>query len=332
MPLSILLACLLFIHTVVIAQTTPINNLVHSKNYRTGAWGVLGEVKEFGSGKQEVILLPGWGFDWTIFSDFIKRHETDYHMWAITLPGFGNTPAPPMPEQTENFRELYWTKGAVKALSDLIDSKNITAPIIISCFSYSNIVAMLLALDHPQKVGKLVVISGIAKFTGNYPSLEPRNLESRCNYIEKYIAPQWFKTVSTETWNKGNFTPGTFSKDSLKGVQYWKTMSSVPIPVMVRYLCEFYCTDLSLEYSKLAIPVLILVPSFTPAFLSKPEHSYLAPFFHFSWMGALPASNKIQMVTISDTHGFIMHDQPEKLDAVLKEFLNGESKPLSPMR
>jgi hypothetical protein len=49
-------------------------------------------------------------------------------------------------------------------------------------------------------------------------------------------------------------------------------------------------------------------------------------------MGALPASNKIQMVTITDTHGFIMYDQPEKLDAVLKEFLNGESKLLSPMR
>lgn len=341
------LCTLLFLVGALLASGQPaINNLIHTPGYKTGTWGMLGDVKRYGPSSttvrptlhdslrqtaQDMILLPGWGFDQSVFSEFVSRHEKEYRMWAVTIPGFGNTPAPPMPDQNENYRDLNWTKGAVKGLADLIDKEQLKNPIVVSLFSVGNLVAMRLALDYPEKVGKLIIVSGIAKFTANYPSYEPRSLESRCQFIEQGMAPRWFKTVTAETWNKGNFSPATFSKDSLRGIRHWKMMSSVPIPVMVRYLCEFYCTDLSLEYGKLTVPTLVLIPSFSLAYLSKPENSFMAPFFHHSWLGALPGNSKIQMVTLSDTHAFMMDDQPEKFDKVVREFIAGTFNP-SPVR
>jgi len=325
--LILLLAC-----TIPSVSQPTINNLVHPPTYRTGVWGALGEVKKFGSGTQDVILLAGWGFDHSVFLDFIARHEKAYRMWAVTFPGFGKTQAPPMPAEPENYRDLNWTRGILKGLEDLIVKEKIDRPVIISLFSYSNLIAMRMALDYPEKVGKIVIVSGIAKFTANDPSYEPRSLDARCRYIEKGLAPHWFKTVTQETWNKGNFSAGTFSKDSLRGARHWEMMSSVPIHVMVRYLCEFYCTDLSLEYASLTVPVLVLIPGFTPGFLSKPEHNYAAPFFHYSWLGALPANSKIQMLTLSEAHTFMMDDQPVKFDAILNEFISGKLQAFPPVR
>jgi len=327
------LCLLLFLVGSLLAVGQPaVNNLVHTPAYKIGTWGTLGEVKRYGSGTQDMILLPGWGFDQSVFQDFITRNEKAYRIWAVTFPGFGQTPAPPMPEQNENYRDQYWTKGVLKGLVDLIDKEQLKAPVLVSLFSYSNVVALRLALDHPEKVGKVIIVSGIAKFTANYPSYEPRSLEARCEFIEKGLATRWFKTVSAETWNKGNFSPATFSNDSLRGIRHWNMMSSVPIPVMVRYLCEFYCTDLSLEYAKLTVPTLVLVPSFSPTYFAKPEHSFMPSFFHFSWLGALPASNNIQMVTITDTATFILDDQPEKFDTIVREFVSGTFKPSPPVR
>ena len=299
-----------------------INNLVHPENHKAGEWGKLGEVKEFGEGEQSMILLPGWGFDWSIFKGFIEKYKDSYKIYAVTIPGFGDTSAPPMPEDTNNFKDLYWTKGVVKSVYDLIQDQNLDDPIIVSYFTYSNIIAMRLALDYPENIGRLIILSGMAKFTANHPSLEPRSLDQRIYYIENILAQRWFKTVDKATWDNGNFHAAAFTKDSTIAANYWEQMSAVPIPTMVRYLCEYYCTDLSLEYSKLQVPTLVVIPSFTDDVLHKKETSYLAPFFHHSWLGARPANEKLSLITLTDTNAFIVDDQPEKLYQLIGEFLN----------
>ncbi len=304
-------------------QDSTLNNLQHTEGYLTGIWGQLGAVKKTGNGPTQAILLPGWGFDASIFDDFAKRHQHDMTMFIVTIPGFGNTPSPPMPPDNEVFSNLNWTKGVIKGLTELIQKEKLNKPIIITCFTYSNIIAMRIALDYPELVGKIIMISGMAKFTMAYASLEPRSLQDRIKYIDNLLSKRWFKTVSRETWDNGNFAPGTFSKDSLKAKRHWNMMSAVPIPVMVRYLCELYCMDLSLEYSNLKVPTLVLAPSFTDEFLSDTKNSYAMPFFHSSWLGAQPASDKIKIITLTGTHAFIMDDQPEKLDAVVGEFISG---------
>lgn len=326
------LSILIFCSLTSFAQDSTVNNLVHPKQYSTAPLGQLGDIRQLGTGPIDMILLPGWGFDGTIFNDFMDRHQKDYRMFAVTFPGFGGTAAPPMPEDNETFSNLYWTNGLIKAINDLIEKEKLNKPVLVSCFTYSNIIAMRMALDHAEKVSKVVIVSGMAKFTLNYPSYEPRSLEARQYYVDNLLSKKWFKTVTKTTWDNGNFHPGIFTKDSIKAALYWEMMSSVPIPTMVRYLCEYYCTDLSLEYDRLAVPVLVVVPSFSNEFLSDPKHNYAAPFFHSSWLGAMPASKKIFITTIQDSNAFIMEDQPEKLDAVIAEFLKESFKGIAPLR
>jgi pimeloyl-ACP methyl ester carboxylesterase len=311
------------------AQPT-VNNLVHTPGYPAAPWGQLGNVKISGNGPRKVILIPGWGFDPSIFNDFVKSNSAAYTFYAVTIPGFGNTSAPAMPNDTGKFGDLFWTRGVIKGISDLIDKEKLIRPDIITCFTYSEMIAMRFALDHPDKVGKVIIISGMAKYTSNLPSLEPRTLASRTYFIENMLAKNWFKTVTTDVWNKGNFSPATFCVDSAKAKKHWDMMSAVPIPVMVRYICEYYCTDISLEYKDLKVPVLVIVPGFTAKVLS--ENNYLGPFFHYSWLGAMPATDMIHVVAVTDTRAFIMDDQPKKLNELVKEFLENGAKSIGPMK
>jgi pimeloyl-ACP methyl ester carboxylesterase len=324
------LATILLAFSITVLAQPAINNLVLPAGYATSPWGQPGGVKKSGTGPRKMILIPGWGFDWTIFKSFTEANVSDYTFYTVTIPGFGGTQAPPMPADTENFRDGHWTKGVIKGIVDLIDKEKLDKPDILTCFTISEVIAIRLALDHPDKVGKLIIVSGMAKFTAIYPSFEPRTLDGRVSYIEKVMANQWFKTVTTETWNKGNFAPATFCRDSVKAKTHWNMMSAVPIPVMVRYLCEHYCTDVSLEFKNLAVPVLVVLPGFPNKVLS--DNTYLAPFFHYSWMGAMPSSPMIHVVVLTDSHAFIMDDQPVKLNAVVKEFLEKGSKAIGPMR
>ncbi|MEP1095799.1 MAG: alpha/beta hydrolase [Cyclobacteriaceae bacterium] len=304
-----------------ISQAQEINNFNHPEGYTPGKWGELGEIKEFGSGEKSMILLPGWGFDWTIFQDFIDKYRDEYKLYAVTMPGFGNTPAPPMPADPTNFQDLNWTNGVINGISQLMEERNISNPILVSYFTYSNVIALRMAIDNPDDFSQVIILSGMAKFTSNFPAHEPRNLAQRITYVEKFLAPQWFKTVNKNTWDSGNFHPKSFTKDSVKSKKHWDMMSAVAIPTMVRYLCEYYCTDLSIEYSKLKVPTLVVIPSFTDDLLYKKETSYLAPFFHNSWLGARPAGESISIIALTDTNAFMIEDQPGKLFTVINEFL-----------
>ncbi len=315
---------LILMLSVILLKAQEINNFSHPEGYSPGEWGELGEVQEFGSGDKSMILLPGWGFDFTIFQNFIEEYKSDFKIYAVTLPGFGNTPAPPMPEDPANFQDLNWTKGILEGMNQLIEKENITNTILVSYFTYSNMIAMRFAMDNPEKVSKVIVMSGMAKFTSTYPVYEPRNLDQRIAYVERYLGPQWFKTVDKTTWDNGNFHKKMFAKDSVRSFGYWDMMSEVPIPTAVRYLCEYYCTDLSLEYSKLNVPVLVVLPSFTEELLTRTETSYLAPFFHHSWIGARPASDSISIIALTDTNAMMVEDQPEKLFGVINEFLENK--------
>src|SRR5262249_26309965 len=95
------LAIALLIAARTLAQPAPqdstLDNLVHAPGYVTAAPGTLGAVVERGRGPIDMILVSGFGVGASAFDGFMKRNAARYHMFAITLPGFEGTAAPPMP-------------------------------------------------------------------------------------------------------------------------------------------------------------------------------------------------------------------------------------------
>lgn len=310
-----------------------INNLVHPKDYPTAPYGSLGLVEKVGNGSKDMVVISGLGFDGNLYGNLkVDSILETYTMHIVTLPGFGGTQAYPMPNKNEVYNDLYWTKGVLSGLKNLIEKEGMEDVVLLSYFTYSNVLALRLALDYPDLINKVIIVSGMAKFTATYPSYEPANLRERIYFTERVIAQNWWKEINREGWNQGSFSPDTYSLDSVRANQYWNQASEAPIPTMVRYLLEYYCMDLSLEYSKLQVPTLVIMPAFTREALIKPANTYLTHIFHQSWWGAKPSNSNFHLMTITDSHAFILDDQPAKVIDAINQFVNGTLGPYDLLR
>lgn len=100
-----------------------------------------------GKGK-DLILLHGWGCDLEIFKNIQTDLERDFKVYAIDLPGFGNSSEPPTAWGTEEYADL---------IAGFIQQLNIEKPIIIA-HSYGGRVTIRLA--NRLELNKIVLTGG----------------------------------------------------------------------------------------------------------------------------------------------------------------------------
>lgn len=304
-------------------QDPSLNNLIHPPDYRTSKPGELGRVKKVGNGPKEMILIPGFGFPGEIFDEFMNANKARYTMYAITLPGYGGTQAPPMPEAGTSYNEQTWTKAAEEAIAKLIVEKKIRKPVVVGHFLQGTQIALRLAIDHPDKISSVIIISGEA--VRGFPSRNDPSklafppLDQRINFIDKIMVPNWFKTVTKKTWDDNMFLSDDYTKDPVRGQQLWKLAAEVPVPVMARFLCEHIASDVSLEYSKIQLPVLIFMPGFPQEVIA--DQKRYARYLYSSWESAKGTNKHFEFETIEDSRIFIMIDQPARLNQAIEKFV-----------
>ena len=63
--------------------------------------------------------------------------------------------------------------------------------------------------------------------------------DERISGVDLYLAQRWFKTVTKQTFDTNNYRAPQYARDSMRAVELWKKSSAVPLPVMIRYLCEY---------------------------------------------------------------------------------------------
>lgn len=293
------------------------DNLVHSPGYRTSEWGSL-PCQKSGSGPQTLLILPGWGFDGSIFRDFIEDHQSEYTMYLLTLPGYGAARAYPMPPEGTSYGEGNWMKGVEKGILDLLEAEKLERPVLLAHFAVASHIALRLAAEHPGKFEKVVLLGAPAAFR-NPPPYDTLGHKGRVRAVDQYLAPQWFRTVSMETWRKGNFPPGVYSVDSLAGRQLFEQANAAPLPVQIRYLCEYWAADYAC-YEQVDIPVLAVIPSFSAALLKDPANFYLS-WYTDEWLQLATKNKNIRPAVIEGSGCNVMQDQPEVLGRLLGEFL-----------
>jgi pimeloyl-ACP methyl ester carboxylesterase len=300
------------------------NNFALPEGYKTVELGAIPQFKKMGKGKQPLLLIAGYGFDASIFDDFMKANKNGYTMYAITVPGFGNTQAQVTPKEGTSFGEQTWNKGVLEGLVKLIDKEKLTKPIVLGHFTTGTQLALRMAIDYPDKVGGVIVIGGPAKFlpvqNGKVMELP---LEMRAMGTDKYSGP-FFKVVSKATWDSNSYTKELYSQSDKLGTKLWNMQASVPLPVMVRYLCEFQAADVTLEMSKIKCPVLILRPGFSSDLLTHPEDgtvNYIKPQFVDSWESAKKQNPSIEIQDVPNSSTFIWKDQPEETTKHIAKFM-----------
>lgn len=295
---------------------------MHTKGYATSVLGDIPHYTKTGNGLQSIILIPGLGFDASVFKDFIEANKTKYTIYAITIPGMGNTKAPPMPDTSISYGEQTWTNGVIQGILKLISKENIHKPVLAGHFTCGSQIALKFAIDYPDTISGVIILGGQAKFisiqSGKVIDYTLKDMIRGTDYFAK----SWFKTKTEKEWNKGNYLPEIYSISKKTGKKLWKQVATVPVPVMVRYLCEFTASDIKSLLANVKCPVLILRAGFNSKILNNPANNYLKPQFIDTWENASSINTHIQIKDINNSGCFVWKDQPSETFKAVEHFVN----------
>jgi pimeloyl-ACP methyl ester carboxylesterase len=245
-------------------------------------------------------------------------------MFAVTLPGFEGTQAPPMPPPGTSYGDQTWTRSATDAVVKLIREKQLVRPVLVGHFINGTQVAMRVALDHPELVRAVVLFAGPPRYEPVSASrFWPKNLtlEQKVQAVDRFSAPRWFKTVTRDTWVKGNFVATDYSTDRVLGKRFADRANQPPLPVLIRYLCEFHASDLWPDLERVQRPLLVIQPSFTASLRADTTRSYLQSYFAEPWRGRLDARPRTESVFLDNAAILVMEDQAAKVDRKVADFL-----------
>jgi len=327
------------------------NNFIGPADAPTAALGTLGHVEKRGTGPQAMVLIPGMSFGWRIWDEFMQRNADRYTMYAITLPGFDGTPAPPTPAESELFELCHWTNGAVSGIVDLIEREKLDRPIIVGHHLLGDHLALRLGLEHPDLVGGVVVVSGEpsravpADLDGDpRPSVGDHRI-----FVSRNLVPR-MRQQPPNAPSDVRALAASLCRDDERAAQLDAQQATAPRYVEYRYFLEFMTTDLALALPSIRTPLLVIeargdaeaminriVELYQKKGPSEEEarrqvEAMLAQRFGSlenakarigidpAWEQVRPNVPGLSIEYIEETGIFIMDDQPEKLDELIHAF------------
>jgi len=306
------------------AQDPSLDNLVHEAGYKTAEPGVLGAVVERGRGPTDMVLISGFGLGASAFEGFMQRNAKRYRMLAITLPGFEGTAAPAMPAPGTSFGDQTWTRAATDAVVRLIGERGLRRPVLVGHYVNGTQVAAQVAIEHPALIRGLVLLAGSPR----YEPVEPTpfwpqglTLDKKISMVDAGLAPRWFKTVTRTTWVSNNFNAKDFSTDEAHGAIYADRANTPPLPVLIRYLCEYHAGDVAPGLARSTLPMLLIQPLFTEALRADEKRSYLPSYFKKPWDGVFEKRPNVTVMFLDDAGILIMDDQHREVDRQVARFL-----------
>lgn len=282
-------------------------------------------IKKTGRGKKNLILVPGMYSGAHSFDALIERYESQFTLYVVTPPGLNGTPPRRVPTSNVSFGERPWTRRLEQDILQLIREKKMNKPVIVAESHPASIAAMDIALEHPDKIGGLIIVGTNLSSSSASPKdptrRTPANLQERVESVDAGWAPKWFKYVTPETWVSNDMPPEVLRTDATRGQEASQEIERAPLPVKIRYLCEFWAADVTKDLQNLQVPVLALVPGFDEKFLALPPYTSVKPVYQDSWDNLAKKNSKIQVVRIPEARLLVLADQPTKADEAIRLFL-----------
>ena len=297
------------------------NNITYPAGYVTAVEGKAGRIEKIGSGATPIVFVAGWGFSAETFRPFAEMHGTEYTTLLVTLPGFGGTPGWAMPDDSVSHATTPWIKRSADEVVRAMTANCIRDAIVIGHFIIGTHVAMDIAQRYGERVRGLLIVGGeLSRFwpsradtTGRTPSTPAQRAAS----VDRFLVPQFFRYVTDSTWHANNYLAHTFSVDSTRAAPLWREQAAVPLPIMIRYLSDFYATDFDPKLDSIRTPMLVLQPEFNAKSLAATP--YLKTFFLDSWNPARGRPN-IELRSVPNAAVNIWMDVPEFFRAELRRF------------
>ena len=250
----------------------------------------------------DVVLIPGLACSTAVWDATAKQLEDHYRLYLIQVAGFAGAPAGanasgPVIQPTVDVIALY------------IKTNHLKSPKIVG-HSLGGLMGMMLAIQHPDDVGKLMVVDAFPFFGVVMGANDVTNAAAQAAGMRDTILNE---TQDAYADGEKDFLPILVkSPDGLKLATTWAVASDKS--VVARALYEDSTTDLRPDLHKIKAPVTLLYPWDAESGFPREATDKL---YHDNF-ASLPGA---KLVCIEDSRHFIMLDQPAKFAAQLDAFL-----------
>jgi pimeloyl-ACP methyl ester carboxylesterase len=251
---------------------------------------------------QPVILIPGLASSGDVWKDTAAHLCGPRQCHVLTLAGFAGQPA---------LQEGELLATAAQQLADYIAANKLDKPVVIG-HSLGGFLALKLASDHPDKVGRLVIVDALpALGATSAPNATPEQLQAMASRMRDGMAQQDAAAYAAAQQRAvaGMVTAPTHAER----IAAWGRASDRATVTDAMY--RVMATDLRSDIARIKAPTLVLGTWIAfKAFAPKEaiEATYRAQY------AGLPGAR----IELADTaRHFMMYDEPDWMYARIDQFL-----------
>ncbi|KAF2517425.1 alpha/beta hydrolase [Flavobacterium zhairuonense] len=205
------------------------------------------EVLKTGKGKQSIIFIPGFASSGEVWNETKTAFEKDYTCYTLTMAGFAGV----KPEQNPSFEN--WKNE----VANYIKANKIEKPILIG-HSMGGGLALAIAADYPELIGKIVVVDALPCMA----ALMDPSFKSKENNDCTAIVNQMTSMTDVQFLDMQKKTMPRLLADASKMdmVVDWSVKSDRK--TFGQMYCDFSNTDLRAKIAQIKCPALILLESY----------------------------------------------------------------------
>lgn len=205
------------------------------------------EVLKTGKGKQSILFIPGFASSGEVWNETKTAFEKDFTCYIFTMAGFAGV-KPQLNPSFENWKT---------EIANYIQNNKIEKPIIIG-HSMGGGLALALAADYPELIGKIVVVDALpclaALSDPSFKSKENNDCSSTVNQMTAMNETQFYEM------QKQTMPRLLQDATKLELVVGWSVKSDRT--TFGQMYCDFYNTDLRNRIAQIKCPSLILLESY----------------------------------------------------------------------
>jgi len=205
------------------------------------------EVSKTGKGKQAIIFIPGFASSGDVWNETKTVFEKDFTCYTLTMAGFAGVKPQPNPS-FENWKN---------EIAHYIKINKIEKPILIG-HSMGGGLALAIAADYPDLIGKIVVVDALPCLA----ALSDPSFKSKENNDCSAMVTQMTAMTDVQFYDMQKKMMPRLLEDAskLEMVVDWSVKSDRK--TFAQMYCDFFNVDLREKISSVKCPSLILLESY----------------------------------------------------------------------
>lgn len=260
-------------------------------------------VERHGSKGAPLILIPGLASGAWVWQDAIRQFGKDHTIYVLTLPGFDGRPA----------IDGKGMAAAQESVRELIVSRKLDKPVLIG-HSLGATMSLAIAAANPDLVRGVVAIDGLPVL----PGTEDWTAEYRAQTVAMIQQPKVAPTPAVFAGQQQQYMRGRGTLDMARADELAKLTGKSDAAAVTRYVGDGVAIDLRASLPAIKAPVLLIAPYSPVDAAQEPTTEAERAEYYGSLMKGTP---NVTVKTVAPARHFAMFDQPEKVTALIRDYL-----------